>query len=153
MFPPDSENMTFITPTGMYCYNVMPFGLKNVEATYQYMMSCIFEPLLGKSMEAYIDDMLIKLKSREDHLAHLRQAFQLMRLHHLLLNLYKCSFGVESRNFLGFLVSRGEIEMAPDQARAIIQMQPLVTKKQTQALIGKLAVLNRFISRYSDRFR
>ena len=128
-FPTDLENMAFITPTGMYCYNVMPFVLKNVRATYQRMMSCIFETLLGKSMEAYIEDMLVKSKSREDHLSHLRQAFQLMRLHHLRLNPDKCAFRVESGNFLGFLVSRRGTKMAPDQTKAIIQMQSLVTKK------------------------
>ena len=71
IYPPDSENMAFITPTGMYCYNMMPFGMKNARATYQCMMSRIFEPLLGRTMEAYIDDMLVKSKSREDHIAHL----------------------------------------------------------------------------------
>ena len=81
MYPPDLANTTFITPTGMYCYNVMPFGLKNTEATYQCMTSCIFEPLLVKTMEAYIDDILIKSKSREVHIAHLRGAFKLMRLY------------------------------------------------------------------------
>ena len=75
MFPPDSANTTFITPTGMYCYNVMLFGLKNVGATYQCMMSRIFEPFLGKTIEVYIDDMLVKLESLKDHLVHLRQAF------------------------------------------------------------------------------
>ena len=71
MFPPDSTNITFITRTRMYCYNVIPFGLKNVGATYQCMISRIFKPLLGKTMEAYIDNMLVKSKSREYHLAHL----------------------------------------------------------------------------------
>ena len=68
MFPSDSANTTFITPTGMYCYNVMPFCFKNSGATNQHMMSRIFERLLGKTMEAYIDDMLVKSKSCEDHL-------------------------------------------------------------------------------------
>ena len=81
-------------------------------------------------MEAYIDDMLIKSNSREDHLTHLRQAFHLMRLHHLLLNPDKCTYGVESRNFIRFLVSRRGIEMALEQAKAIMQMQPSITKKQ-----------------------
>ena len=65
-------------------------------------------------MEASMDDMLVKSNFREDHLAHLRQAFQLMRLHHLWLDPDKCVFGVEFGNFLGFLVSRRGIEMAPD---------------------------------------
>ena len=80
-------------------------------------------------MEVYIDDMLVKSKSREDHMAHLREAFQLMRLHHLRLNPDKCTFG-RIGNFLGFLVSQRGIEMAPGQVKAIGQMQPLITKKQ-----------------------
>ena len=62
MYPPDSTNTTFITPTRIYCYNVMPFGLKNAGATYQRMMTRSFEPLLGKIMEEYIDYMVVKFK-------------------------------------------------------------------------------------------
>ena len=108
-------------------YNVMPFGPKNVEAAYQRMMSRIFEPLLGKIMEVYIDDMLVKSKSREDHLSHLWDVFLLMRVHCLRLNPDKCAFGVGSGHFLGFLVNQRGIEIAPGQA--IAQMQPLVMKK------------------------
>ena len=71
MFRSDSENTTFITLTGMHCYNVIPFSLKDAGATYQCMMSRIFKTLLGKSMEVYIDDMMVKLNSRRDHLAYL----------------------------------------------------------------------------------
>ena len=133
MFPLDSANTTFITSTGMYCYNVTPFGLKNARATYQSMMSHIFEPLFGKTTEAYIDDMLVKSKSRKDHLAHLREAFQLMRSHLLLLNPNKCAFGIESGNFLEFLVSQRGIEMALYQVKAIGQMQPPITKNHTNS--------------------
>ena len=112
----------------------MPFGLKNAEVTYQRMMSRIFEPLLGKSMEAYIDNMLVKSKSRENHFTHLQEVFQLMRLHHLRLNPDKCAFRVESGNFLKFLVSRRGIEMALNQFKVIVQMPPHKTKKQIQAL-------------------
>ena len=79
------------------------------------MMSHIFEPLLGRTMEAYIDNMLVKSKPQKDHIAHLQDAFQLMRLPD------KCAFGVGSGNFLGFLVSQREIEMAPGQVEAIEQ--------------------------------
>ena len=92
----------------------MSFGLKNVGMTCQRIMSFIFEPILGKSMESYIDDMMVKSQLHEDHLTHLRVAFQLMRLHHLRSNLDKWAFRVESRNFLRFLVSIRGIEMAPD---------------------------------------
>ena len=90
----------------------MPFGLKNARATYQHMMSRIFEPLLGKTMEAHIDDILVKSRLREDYLANLREVFEFMRKNRLQLNPEKCAFGVRFGNFLGFLVSQRGIEMA-----------------------------------------
>ena len=63
MHPPDVEKTIIITPHGLYCYNVMPFCLKNAGATYQRMMTKIFWPLIGKSMDVYIDDMLVKSKN------------------------------------------------------------------------------------------
>ena len=79
MFPLNSLKTAFITPIGIYCYNVMLFGLKNDEATYQRMMTRMFKPLLRKTMKVYIDDMLVKLESWGDHLTRLKEAFQLMR--------------------------------------------------------------------------
>ena len=71
MHPSDAENTYFITPHGLYCYNVMPFGLKIVGATYQRLVTKMFRPLLGSTMEVYIDDMLVKSKQRPDHATHL----------------------------------------------------------------------------------
>ena len=80
MHPPDAKKkITFITPHGQYCYKVMPFGLKNVGATYQRLVTKMFRPLLGKTIEAYIDDMLVKSKECPDHAEHLQEAFELMR--------------------------------------------------------------------------
>ena len=112
MYPPDEPKTAFITPYDMYCYKVMSFGLKNVGVTYQRMMSRVFEPLLGKTMEVYIDDILVKSRPRKDHLAHLREAFCLLWQYQLRLNLAKCAFAVSSSNFLGFLVFQRGIEMA-----------------------------------------
>lgn len=82
----DEEKTTFVTPDGLYCYRVMSFGLKNAGATYQRMINAVFGKLLGKSMEAYIDDMLVKSSSRADHANHLRACFEIMRSHRLRLN-------------------------------------------------------------------
>ena len=78
MHLPDAEKKAFITPHRLYCYNVMPFGLKNVWATYQRLVTKIFRPMLGKTMEVYIDDMLVKSKKRFDHTKHLQEAFELL---------------------------------------------------------------------------
>ena len=79
MYLPDVEKTSFITPHGLFCYNVMPFELKNVGATYQRLVTKMFRPLLKKTMEVYIDDMLIKSKERMDHTMHLQQVFDLLR--------------------------------------------------------------------------
>ena len=108
---------------------VMPFELENVEATYQHMMSRVFEPLLGRTVEAYIDDILVKLRARADHLNHLKEMFSLLRHHRLRLNLAKCASGISLGNFLGFLVDQRGIEMASGQVQAINQMKPPTSKK------------------------
>ena len=96
MHPPDAEKTSFITPQGLYCYNVMPFGLKNVGATYQRLVTKMFHPLLGSTMEVYIDDMLVKSKQRPDHTAHLQQTFDLLRKYDMKLNPLKCAFRVSA---------------------------------------------------------
>ena len=94
MHPPDVEKRTFITPHGLFCYNVMPFGLKNDGATYQRLVTKMFRPLLGKTIEVYIDDMLVKSKERPNHVEHLQEAFELLRAYIMKLNPSKCAFGV-----------------------------------------------------------
>ena len=96
MHPPDAEKTSFITPHGLYCYNVMPFGLKNAGATYQRLVTKMFRPLLDSTMEVYIDDMLVKSKQCLDHAAHLQQTFDLLREYGMKLNPLKCAFGVSA---------------------------------------------------------
>ena len=120
MHPPDMEKTTFITPHELYYYNVMPFGLKNAGATYQRMVIKIVQPLIGKSMEVYIDDMLVKSKERPDHTRHLQETFKLLRRHNMKLNPLKCAFGVSSGNFLGFMVTQMGVEANPIQLKAIM---------------------------------
>ncbi|KAM1934701.1 hypothetical protein ACFX15_018857 [Malus domestica] len=89
---------------GAYEYLVMPFGLKNAGATYQRAMNAIFHDLIGHNMEVYIDDIVVKSKTEEQHLIDLRQALTRMRIHKLKMNPKKCAFGMKASNFLGFLV-------------------------------------------------
>nr|XP_016436972.1 PREDICTED: RNA-directed DNA polymerase homolog [Nicotiana tabacum] len=101
----DQEKTTFITHQGTYCYKVMPFELKNAGATYQRLVTKMFKEQLGKTMEVYIDDMLVKSTKKEDHIDHLKDAFEILRQYRMKLNPEKCAFGVTSGKFLGFLVS------------------------------------------------
>lgn len=141
----DQEKITFIAHQGTYYYRVMPFGLKNAGATYQRLVTRIFKNQLGKMMEVYIDDILVKSKRKEDHIDHLRETFGILRQYRMKLNLIKCAFGVASRKLLGFLVSQRGIEVNPDQIKAIKGIaEHLTTKTQVQRLTGHITALSRF---------
>uniref|UniRef100_A0A2N9FUL1 RNase H type-1 domain-containing protein n=1 Tax=Fagus sylvatica TaxID=28930 RepID=A0A2N9FUL1_FAGSY len=147
----DREKTAFITPLGIYCYKVMPFGLKNAGATYQRMVTKMFKDQIGKTMEIYIDDMVVKNRSSQNHLKDLTETFRVLRLHKLRLNASKCVFGVGSGKFLGFMVSHRGIEVNPDQIRVIQELKAPRTHKEVQRLTGMTAALSRFISRSADR--
>ena len=119
----DQEKKIFVTPTGNYHYKVMPFGLKNAGSTYQRIMTRMFEPQC-KSIEIYIDDMMVKSKVASEHLGDLENIFEILRKHKLRLNASKCSFGVRSDKFLGYMVTHRGIEVNPDQIKAINSLQP-----------------------------
>ena len=101
----DQERTTFVTPIRNYHYKVMSFDLINVGATYQRMMTRMFEPHLEKNIEIYIDDMVVKSKAKSEHVNDLGNIFKILRRHKLQLNTSKCSFGVRSRKFLGYMVT------------------------------------------------
>ena len=147
------KKTSFITPHGLYCYNVMPFGLKNVEPTYQRLVTKMFRPLLGSTMEVYIYDMLVKSKQHPDHATHLQQTFDLLRECGMKLNPVKYAFGVTAGRFLGFMVTQMGIEANPTQLKVILQSAAPTSKKGIQQLTGRLAALGRFISRFTDRLK
>ncbi|XXG73192.1 hypothetical protein AAC387_Pa07g2152 [Persea americana] len=116
-------------------------------------MTKMFQAQLGKTVEVYINDMVVKSRESQDHLADLRQTFGILRQFQLKLNVSKCAFGVSSGKFLGSLVTRKGIEVNPDQITAIQELQSPTSTKQVQRLTGMAAALNRFISRASDKCR
>ena len=97
----DQEKTAFVAPIGKYHYKVMSFSLKNAKSTYQRMMTRMFESQLGKNIEIYIDDMVVKSKMVSEHLGDLRAIFEILKKYKLRLNASKCSFGVGSGKFLG----------------------------------------------------
>ena len=101
----DQEKIAFITSQGLYCYKVMPFGLKNAGATYQRLVNKMFSKQIGRNMEVYVDDMLVKSKEELTHLDDLKETFATLRQYRMKLNPSKCAFGVASGKFLGFMVS------------------------------------------------
>ena len=126
----DQEKTAFVTHTGNYHYKVMPFGLKNAGSTYQRMTTRMFEPQLGKNIEVYIDDMVVKSKVVSDHVKDLGNIFEILRKHKLRLNTSKCSFGVGSSKFFGCMVTHRRIEVNPDQVKAITNLQPSQNSKE-----------------------
>ena len=115
----DKEKTVFVTPTGNYHYKVMPFVLQIAGSTYQRMMTRMFEPQLGKNIEIYIDDMVVKSKMESEHINDLGNIFEVLRRHKLRLNAFKCSFSVGSRKFLGYMVTHHGIEVDPNQIKVI----------------------------------
>ena len=110
----DQEKIAFVTLTGNYHNKVMPFGLKNVGSTYQRMMIRMFEPQLGKNIEVYIDDMMVKSKVVSKHVGDLSNILGILNKHKLRLNASTCSFGVGSGKFLGYMVTYRGIEVNLD---------------------------------------
>ena len=117
------------------------------------MMTKMFEPQLGKNVEVYIDDMVVKSKLVFEHIGDLTNIFEILREHKLRLNTSKCSFKVGSRKFLGYMVTHRGIEVNPDQIKAINNLQPPRNPKEVQKLTGMMAALNRFISKSANRYR
>ena len=131
----------------------MPFRLKNVGATYQRLVTKMFKRLLEKTIEVYIDNMLVKSKERLDHAEHMQEAFELLRAYSMKLNPSKCAFEVSTGRFLGFMVTQGGIEANSAQLKAILESLPPASRKRVQQLIGRLATLRRFISRFTDHLK
>ncbi|KAJ9542262.1 hypothetical protein OSB04_028768 [Centaurea solstitialis] len=151
MHTDDQEKTAFMTDKGIYCYKVMPFGLKNAGSTYQRLVNMMFKEHLGRTMEVYIDDMLVKSERSHDHIDHLKQSFDILRQYKMKLNPTKCSFGVRAGKFLGYMVTQRGIEASPEQIKAIKEIQSPRNLKEVQKLTGRVAALNRFISRSSDK--
>ncbi|GFY99328.1 hypothetical protein Acr_13g0007290 [Actinidia rufa] len=131
---------------------IMPFGLKNAGATYQRLVNKMFKEHIGKTMEVYIDDMLVKSLQAADHIAHLEEAFGILRQHRMMLNSSKCIFGVSSGKYLGFLVTKCGIEANPDQIQVLIAMSSPRNVREVQQLTGRIAALNRFVSKSPDKW-
>jgi hypothetical protein len=120
----DEDKTAFITPHGVYCYTTMPFGLKNVGATYQRCMQACLKEQIGRNIKVYVDDIVIKSAKADSLLDDLRETFANLDRYSIKLNPKKCSFGVPTSQLLGYLISDRGIEGNPEKIQAIINMQP-----------------------------
>ncbi|KAL5578497.1 hypothetical protein UlMin_020196 [Ulmus minor] len=137
MHQPDQEHTAFLTDQGLYCYKVMPFGLKNAGATYQRLVNKMFKQQIGKTMEVYVDDMLVKSLKADEHINNLRESFEVLREYKMKLNPAKCAFGVTSGKFLGFMVNHRGIEANPAKIKALLNMESPRKVKEVQSLTGQ----------------
>ena len=116
-------------------------------------MKKIFKPLIECIVEVYIDDFVVKSRTRSEHAQHLDEIFILMRGYNMKLNPTKCAFGVNAGKFLGFIVTQRGIEVNPNQIKAVMEAFTPSYNKKLQCLTGCLAALGRFIARFIDKLR
>ena len=124
----------------------MSFGLKNAGATYQRLVNKVFTNLIDKTMEVYVDDMLVKSLRKEDHVIDLREMFALPRKYNMKLNLAKCAFRVGSGKFLGFMVNNKGIKANLTKVQALLDLQSPKIVKEIQKLAGMIAALSHFMN-------
>ena len=146
----DQIKTAFITPYGAYAYKTMSFGLKNAGSTYQRVIQLCFTDQLHRNVEAYVDDVVVKTKSRDQFIADLEETFNSQRKFRWKLNPTKCVYGIPSGKLLGFIVSNRGIETNPEKINAIMAMDAPATIKDVQKLIGCIAALNRFLSKLGE---
>jgi hypothetical protein len=147
----DQLATSFITPFGMYCYLTMSFGLRNAGATYQRCTQHVFRDHIGRTIEAYVDDIVVKTRKADDLVNDLRVAFDCLRANSVKLNPEKCVFGVPRGMLLGYIVSQRGIEANPEKVAALKRMGPIHNLKGVQKVLGCLAALSRFISRLGEK--
>ncbi|GAU16452.1 hypothetical protein TSUD_118010 [Trifolium subterraneum] len=143
----DKKKTAFMTETGNYYYNVMPFGLKNAGATYQRMMNKVFDNEIGDMLEVYMDDMIVKSEEEIDHTVHLKRVFDQAKKCNMRFNPEKCTFGVKAGKFLGFYLTERGIEANPDKCRAFFDYPTPKSKKSIQTLNDMLTSMARFVAK------
>jgi hypothetical protein len=147
----DEEKIAFITPYGMFCYQAMPFGLKNAGATYQRMMQNCLGSQIGRNIQVYIDDVVITTRKEESLISDLAETFDNQNRYKLKLNPTKCSFGVSAGQLLGFLVLARGIEANPEKIQAILTMGKPTKLHDVQKLAGHVAALSRFVAQLGEK--
>jgi hypothetical protein len=147
----DEEKTAFITPYGVFCYQVMPFGLKNAGATYQRMMQNCLGSQIGCNIQVYIDDMVITTRKEESLISDLQETFDNLNRYKLKLNPTKCSFGVSAGQLLGFLVLARGIEANQEKIQAILTMGKPAKLHEVKKLTGHVAALSRFVAQLGEK--
>nr|GEV99793.1 reverse transcriptase domain-containing protein [Tanacetum cinerariifolium] len=139
----DKDKTAFITSQGIFCYTKMPFGLRNAEATYQRLVDKAFHKQIGRNLEVYVDDLVIKIRTKYEIVKDVEETFKTLREINMKLNLKKCAFGVEEGMFLGYKVNAKGLKVCPNKVDAVLSLPSPKCLKDMQKLNRKLASLNR----------
>nr|GEU44855.1 reverse transcriptase domain-containing protein [Tanacetum cinerariifolium] len=144
----DEEKTAFHTGHGVYCYTKMPFGLKNAGATYQRLMDKAFEGQIGRNIEVYVDDLVVKSYTEAEMMRDIEET---LRKVNMKLNPKKCSFELAEGVFLRYVITPEGIMPCPNKTAAVLQLPSPRTIKEVQSLNEKLASLNRFLSKSAEK--
>nr|GFA28314.1 reverse transcriptase domain-containing protein [Tanacetum cinerariifolium] len=147
----DEEKTAFHTGQGVYCYTKMPFSLKNTSATYQRLMDKAFKSQAGRNIEVYVDDLVVKSYTEAEMMRDIEETFCTLRKVNMKLNPKKCSFGLPEGVFLGYVITPEGLKPCPEKTAAVLQLLSLRTIKEVQSLNGKLANLNRLLSKSVEK--
>jgi hypothetical protein len=147
----DRKHTAFVTVDGLYCYVVMPYGLKNALPTFVRAMSKTFGDLIRDRVEVYVEDIMVKTNRGSTLVEDLTLVFDKLRATRTKLNPDKCVFCVSAGKLLGFLVSHRGIEANLEKIKVIEEMRPPTRIKDVQKLTGSLSTLSHFISRLAKR--
>ncbi|KAG1514733.1 hypothetical protein G6F45_011487 [Rhizopus arrhizus] len=146
----ESKELTaFTTKYGVYHYNTLPMGLVNSPATFQRLIDLCFRPLINKCLVAYIDDLNIYSRNNDDHLQHLEQVFNCIKIANLKLNPEKCFFFKNHLKFLGYIITKEGIQTDPSKIQKIIDYPIPQTVTQIRGFLGLASYYRRFIKNFA----
>ncbi|GJS06489.1 reverse transcriptase domain-containing protein [Tanacetum coccineum] len=147
----DEEKTASITSQRIFCYTKMPFGLRNAGETYQRLVDKVFHKQIGRNLEVYMDDLVIKSHTEDEIVRDIEETFKTLREINMKLNPKKCTFGVEEGMFLGYKVNSKGLKVCPDKVDTVLSLLSPKCLKDVQKLNGKLASLNRFLAKSAKK--
>ncbi|KAI3709304.1 hypothetical protein L2E82_39064 [Cichorium intybus] len=147
----DEDKTAFYTDHGTFCYQKMPFGLKNAGATYQRLVDKAFKDQIGRNVEVYVDDMVIKSRAEQSLLQDIEETLKTLSTIQMKLNPAKCTFGVEEGKFLGYYVTREGIQPNPEKIKDFVEIKSPACLREIQGLNGKLTALGRFVAKSTEK--
>ena len=142
------EISAFVTPSGLYQYKVMPFGMKNAPATFQRMVNKLVRDIDG--CEGYIDDVVIYSDNWSDHIRQIKRFFQIMREAKLTINLMKSEFGKATVKYLGHIVGQGQVRPLDAKIQTIVKYPIPTSRKELARFLGMAGYYRNFCLNFSE---